>query len=316
MPLKVVRTARCRQRYGRMSKFKSIYCVVKRTEFEYHHSSDQRRTTFCRLSQAKRDRIRESHDNQVAFIGQLKQLAVKLGLPIGYVSEDQADRIDPGAEDLVLSCGGDGNFLSCAQRFPNSILLGMNSDYQTKVGSGSYGALTTTNRINLERHLNDLLIDRYFIDRWSRLQVMINGQRLERFAVNDIYFGQEISYQTCNITVLQSGIEEEFNCSGLLCCTGMGSHAWHYNAGGSPFSNELDAFGFRVLFPNLKWPLKFSSGIVSSRNELIMYPDGDGYILSFDSKPDVITTELGDEIRISLAPQKAVRVISFHNGSD
>jgi NAD kinase len=299
-----------------MSEFKSIYCVVKRTEYEYHHSSDLRQATFNRLSQAKRDRIRESHDNQMAFSSRLKQLAARLGLKICYVCEDETDRIDPGAEDLVLSCGGDGNFLSCAQKFQDSILLGMNSDYQTKIGSGSYGALTTTNRLNLENHLNHLLNNRYFIDHWSRLQVMINGQHLERYAVNDIYFGQEISYQTCNITVLQSGIEEEFNCSGLLCCTGMGSHAWHYNAGGSPFSNELDAFGFRVLFPNLKWSLKFSSGIVSSRNELIMYPDGDGYILSFDSKSDVITTELGDEIRISLAPQKAVRVISFHNRSD
>jgi hypothetical protein len=59
--------------------------------------------------------------------------------------------------------------------------------------------------------------------------------------------------------------------------------------------------------------LKFASGIVSGRNELIIYPLRDNYVLSYDSKSDVITTQLGDEVRISLAPDSAVRVISFHD---
>jgi hypothetical protein len=45
----------------------------------------------------------------------------------------------------------------------------------------------------------------------------------------------------------------------------------------------------------------------------MMVPEGEEYILSFDSKPDVITTQLGDEIRVFLAPNKAVRVISFYD---
>jgi NAD kinase len=187
----------------------------------------------------------------------------------------------------------------------------MNSDYSPIAGLGSIGALTTTNRTNLENHLERLKKNKYLIDRWNRLQVKVNGVLIDRYAVNDVYFGHNIAYQTCDITVQQSGIEQEFNCSGILCCTGMGSHAWHYNAGGSPFSNDLDAFGFRVLFPNLKISMKYSSGIVSSRNELIIIPHRDNYIISFDSKPDVIETQIGDEIRVSLATNRAVRVILF-----
>ncbi|MCP4754217.1 MAG: hypothetical protein GY866_25300 [Proteobacteria bacterium] len=294
-----------------MTDFHSIFCIIKLSEWDYHHSTDVRRAMFNRLSQAKRDETKESHENQLHFIENLKTLSKKIDLKIDYVPEKDMMAIQPTADDLILSCGGDGTFLSCAQKYQNSILLGMNSDYKPKAGLGSFGALTTTNRTNLEEHLTCLHNSDFFIDRWNRLQVRINGKLIDRYAVNDIYFGQKISYQTCDITIRQSGMEQDFNCSGLLCCTGMGSHAWHYNAGGSPFSNDLDAFGFRVLFPNLKRPLKFSSGVISSRHELVVHPEGDNYIVSFDSKSDVIDTELGDEIRISLARSKAVRVVSF-----
>jgi NAD kinase len=296
-----------------MPHFQNIYCIIKLSEFDYHNSSELRQTLFNRLNESKREQIKESRDNQEQFINKLKSDSNRLGLKIHYILEKDIDTITPSTDDLVISCGGDGTFLSCAQRFEHSVLLGMNSDYKPKAGLGSFGALTSTNRLNLEKHLQCLINDNFFIDKWNRLQVKINEKLIDRYGVNDIYYGQKISYQTCDITVHQSGVEQDFNCSGILCCTGMGSHAWHYNAGGSPFSNDIDAFGFRVLFPNLKRPLEFSSGIVSSRNELLMVPEGEGYILSFDSKPDVITTQLGDEIRVFLAPNKAVRVISFYD---
>ncbi|MBU2648582.1 NAD(+)/NADH kinase [bacterium] len=295
-----------------MPRFQNIYCIIKLSEFDYHNASDLRQSMFNRLNDSKREQIRTSRDNQTDFIAKLKKIAGQLKLDIHYIPEKDIDTINPSENDLVISCGGDGTFLSCAQQFENSVLLGMNSDYKPKAGLGSFGALTSINRLNLESHLQRLIHGDFFIDKWKRLQVKINDQLIDRYGVNDIYFGQKISYQTCDITLHQSGIEQDFNCSGILCCTGMGSHAWYYNAGGSPFSNDIDAFGFRVLFPNLKRPLEFSSGIVSSRNELIMVPEGEDYILSFDSKPDVITTQLGDEIRVFLAPNKAVKVISFY----
>lgn len=294
-----------------MPDFKNVICVIKLSGLDYHYSSKQRKALFNRLSAAKRDQIKKSHQNQLQFITQLKSLSHKKNFPIDYVLEKDMGKIRLEEDGLILSCGGDGTFLSCAQQFQDSILLGMNSDFRNKAGLGSYGALTSTNRRNLEEHLTHLVQGDYSIDRWARLQVKINGELIDRYAVNDIYFGQRISYQTCNMSVKQSDLEQDFNCSGLLCCTGMGSHAWYYNAGGSPFSNDLEAFGFLVLFPNLKRPVKFSAGIISARHELVMYPEGDNYILSFDSKPDVIPTNLGDEIRVSLATNKAVRVISF-----
>ena len=80
---------------------------------------------------------------------------------------------------------------------------------------------------------------------------------------------------------------------------------------GQPFSNELEAFGFRVLFPNLKRPLKFSSGIVSSRHSITLSPERDDYVLSFDGSLEVIQTNLGDQIRIFLAQNQGLKVLGF-----
>ncbi|MGK0289978.1 MAG: NAD kinase [bacterium] len=139
----------------------------------------------------------------------------------------------------------------------------------------------------------------------------MNGELVDRLAVNDVFIGNPISYETCDLSLSVDGEEENFLCSGLITCTGMGSHAWYYNAGGSPFSNELDGFGFRVLIPNIKRALNYSSGVVTSNHELVVCPNRDGYIVSFDSRPDVITTHIGDEIRIILAKDNPVKVITF-----
>jgi NAD kinase len=299
-----------------MPDFKKIYCVIKRSEWDYYQSSKARIRMFNRVKRINRDKLKSSHDNQSQFITSLQTLSEKRKLNVLYVQESEMDGISPDADDLVISCGGDGTFLSCAQKYQDSTLLGMNSDFNLKAGFGSFGALTTTNLTNLESHLDRFLEEDYSIDHWNRLQVKVNGKLISRYAVNDIYCGHNIAYQTCDISVVQSGMEQDFNCSGILCCTGMGSHAWHYNAGGSSFSNDLDAFGFRVLFPNLKIPMKFSSGIISSRHDLIMIPQRDNYIISFDSKPDVIETQLGDEVRVSLAKDRAVRVVLFDNAKE
>ncbi len=293
--------------------FQNIYCIIKLSELDYYQQHGEGSERLQRLSEKKRREIEESHDNQLVFVEKLNRLNKELKMGIVMVPESKLDDIEPTREDLVLTAGGDGTFLSTAQRFPQATLLGMNSDFEPQAGAGSHGALTKINRTNLASRMKAIQAGHYGIELWNRLQVSINGELIDRYAVNDIYFGQRISYKTCNIIVEQSGESEEFNCSGLLCCTGMGSHAWHYNAGGSPFSNDLDAFGFRVLFPNMKHPLKFTSGIVSQRNQVTVTPERDHYVLSFDSQGDVIETEMGDKIIIHLAKDRAIRILLFND---
>jgi len=294
-----------------MGPFGEIYCLVKKSELDHHRATPERADRLLKLSRAKQAAIADSAQNQADFMRSLAGLDQKLGLKIRYIKEEQINQFTPQANDLVLSAGGDGTFLSCAQHFGHATLLGLNSDYKPRAGLGSYGALTMVNRTNLEERLTQLVEGHWQEDRWNRLQASVNGIPIPRFAVNDIYYGMQIAYRTCDIIVTQGGQSQDFNCSGLLCCTGMGSHAWYSNAGGSPFSNELDAFGFRVLFPNLKRPLKFMGGVISKRHELLITPEREGYVLSFDSGTDVIYTEMGDQISIFIDETKALRLISF-----
>ena len=296
-----------------MFAFNHIYCVLKTSELDYYQKRTRSSETIKKLTSLQQTHLKESHRNQNQFIHNFKEYAKQIGLTVEYLKDEEMDAIKPKENDLILCCGGDGTFLSCAQKYQNSILLGMNSDFRPKSGMGSHGALTSVNRTNFKKRLKSLKSQDFVVDQWKRLQAIVNGRLVNRYAVNDIYFGQKIAYETCEFSIRYLGQKQGFNCSGLLCCTGMGSHAWYYNAGGSSFSNELDAFGFKVLFPNLKRILKFSSGVVSSRYELIVTPERNNCILSYDSKPDVIVTQLGDEVRISLAPNKAVRVIMFHD---
>lgn len=293
-----------------MTSFSNIYCIVKQSGYSYNLATPSRTARFEKLSPQKKARLYQSHQNQSKFLEDLKQTATKLGLDIHYVAEQEMHSVSPGGNDLVFSCGGDGTFLTLAQIYHNVTLLGLNSDYDPD-GYGSYGALTMINSTNLVKKLTRLANGDFVINEWSRLQAELNGKKLEKLAVNDIYFGTSVSYRTCEITVNVMDMEEEFHCSGLIACTGMGSHAWYYNAGGSPFNNDLDAFGFRILIPILKRPLKFTSGVISDRNEIIIHPNRDNYVLSFDSKSDVIQTALGDEIRISLSKDNPVRVVVF-----
>ena len=90
---------------------------------------------------------------------------------------------------------------------------------------------------------------RYIIDFAS-----INGKKIKKYAVNDIYIGNQMAYLTCFFSLQTPEHISEFFCSGVLACTGMGSNAWFRNAGGNPFAKNLNAFSYLVLHPQAKTP--------------------------------------------------------------
>ena len=295
-----------------MKSFKKIYCVIKTSGLEILENQGKKKELFQGVPKHKHEQLIRSDQNQKSFLKTLKSLDKEYKIGIIFIKDLELEKISPEKSDLIMSCGGDGTFLSCAQMFTEHTLLGLNSDHQdgdTKVGS--YGALTRINCKNLESRMIQFIYGKFKIEAWRRLQVSISGRPIYRLAVNEIYFGQKLSYHTCEITVEVSGRSEDFQCSGIITSTGMGSHAWFQNAGGSPFSNELDAFGFQILIPNIKRPLEFSSGVISSTNTLMIYPNRNGYILCFDSKDEVIETRIGDIIEISLAKNAPVKVVTF-----
>ncbi len=293
--------------------FNQIFVVIKSSALQMLQREPDFSYTFKKLSQERQENFQKSHDNQVQFIANLKTALKQYNIETKYVYMPDMDKIHPQENDLVISCGGDGMFLACAQRYPSSFLLGMNSDYQKSMDfAGSYGALIHTNQDNLEQHLSLLFSKKYTISYWRRLQAAINDQPMERLAVNDIFYGQALSYTMCKLRIYFQNLVQTVQCSGIITTTAMGSHAWYYNSGGVPFDNHLNLFAFSIFCPNRKHKLSFDSGILSDKDEIIIVPVKDDYILCFDSKNNVIATKMGDKISLFLAPKHhSLKVISF-----
>lgn len=290
--------------------FETIYCIFKKTDYQRYHETKLEQSDFKRLNNNLKQKINHAHQTQMEFFNKFMALAATYHLDIKVVPEDELASIIHSPKTLIISCGGDGTFLSCAQRFPNSPLLGMNSDFRTKDG-GSVGALTLVNSQNLERSISSLAKGKGTINLWNRLGANINNQRVDNYAVNDIFIGHPVSYLTCNISVEIGDVKDDFNCSGFLACTGMGSNAWFEAAGGSHFSNELAAFGYLVLVPSKKWQPKFISGISSFDNHISVIPHRTGYVMAFDSKKDVITLKTGDVVDIFIDKDNPVKVLTL-----
>ncbi len=275
---------------------------------ELRRKSELRRMTQVNPEYEKQ--FIQSHNEHEKFLSAFKKKAESLMLDIVYINEDSIHSITPGVDDIVFSCGGDGTFLSCAQSYSDSILLGMNSSFIAgDKNFGSKGALTKVNINNISDYLELVHQGKFQIERWNRLSLLINDKPVGRYAVNDIYIGNEVSYLTSKLSIVLDGFSEEFICSGLVASTGMGSHAWFAAAGGSPFSNELAGFGFIVLLPSQKWLPRFVSGVVDERDSISVMPLRNNYVVSFDSKPDVIKLKTGDLLQISIAPDFPLRVI-------
>ena len=289
---------------------KQIYCIVKTTAQEYYQSKPDLSDKFPGLTTSMKKRIAQSHANHHKLLEYFTQLCVEFGISLQLVPENEIDNFSPRQDDPIFSFGGDGTFLSCAMRFLVNPIIGINSDYRRIDSSkGSYGALTTLNFINLKKGLKKIAEGKYGIEEWHRLNVKINGKSVEKYAVNDIYIGNQRAYKTSDLTTKVEKQYENFLCSGIVCCTGMGSHAWHKAAGGSPFSNSIKTFGFIVLAPNPKKKYQYTSGIISGENSIEIRPNRPDYVVNFDSSDDCIPLTIGDVISITLSKKFPVKVI-------
>lgn len=289
----------------------NILCVMKTSGFERMMSSEQGQQKFARLRKYQQDALRSSHLNQKDFEIRLKTLIKQLGVGVDFVQDDKISQIDASNYWRIMTCGGDGTFLAAAQQFNDLLLIGLNSDSSLDHKKGSIGALTSINAWNLEERFPKIFEENCNVTEWKRLYVKVDDKMLPNLAVNDIFFGNLSSYGTCDFRLIHQNRHEDFNSSGLIVCTGMGSNAWFRNSGGTPFNNDLNAFGYIVREPNQKRHPDFTQGIIKEGQTLLVEPDRDGYVISFDSKNHKISVGITSTIEIGLSDKFPVKVIQF-----
>jgi NAD kinase len=263
---------------------------------------------FTQLSSDKREDLEREHKNHAMACSKLNSLldtymesekfSIYYNCPID---------ITP---DLVISLGGDGTFLRAAQTYPDSYLLGINSDVDSDIKRGSIGALTSMNANQIEEKLPDLLenwssLEIINTEEWPVLSVILNGEILKPIAINEVFIGAKLSQDTCEFRLTADNESDLFNSSGVIISTGMGSNAWYRNAGGTPFSNDLQAMGVIVREPNLKRHPSFTNKVIPMNKGLYVYPEREGYKLYFDGRERV---DLSDD-SIEIVSNKSIKVV-------
>ena len=292
-----------------MHNFKKIYCVEKTTLLE-RISQDKKSLSSVQKSPLQK-RIEKNHKNHNLFMDFFKKILLQKEPKAVFIKDHQMQTILPRKNELVISCGGDGNFLSCAQKYLEATFLNINTTYipQDPV-FGSQGALTNINQENLSEKWQKFLAQDYSIQSWKRLSASINGKKIKKYAVNDIYIGNQMAYLTCFFSLQTPEHISEFFCSGVLACTGMGSNAWFRNAGGNPFAKNLNAFSYLVLHPQAKTPPARVSEILDGKQKIKLRILKDKMVVCLDSR-GVISTKIGDEIEIFLESDNFIPVIQL-----
>lgn len=289
---------------------KRILVVHKKSEFEGLPFRD-----FSALPSHQKEAVEaEFKNNKMAKAKLDGLLDASTGLGYEVSNIDTAPTYpDTNAYDLIITLGGDGTFLRAAKQYPDSFLLGINSDPHHNPKRGSIGALTsmdyTQMEVMLPKILNALHSDVLTIEDWPVLSVELNGKLLDHIAINELALVPKLAHQTCDFTLELEDERETFNSSGLLVATGMGSNAWFRNAGATPFSNKLQAMGLIVLDPNLKRNPSFTQKIVPSNDSVKITVHRNGYWIYFDSGPECEVLKLNDVIEVRhLKSIKVVKV--------
>lgn len=288
-----------------MKKFQKIYCIEKTTDFE---RVEKKEILASDLLHARRVKNHENHRQFMDyFLGEIQKHCTNFQL----IKDRDMKKIHPTKNDLIISCGGDGTFLACAQDYFGTTLLGVNTNYLPNDPIfGSIGALTNINKNNLDKKLDEFLAEKYTQKKWRRLTAKIGGKNMLRYAVNDIFIGQEVSYKTCYCSLQSPKHKSEFFCSGILGCTGVGSHSWYRNAGGTPFGRSLDNFAYLVLNPNVKSPLPDYSEILAGQDSIKIRSLKEKVVVVFDSR-DSVTVGVNEEIEVFLDHNNPIKVIDF-----
>lgn len=279
--------------------FGNIFCLIKTTQYE-----KMRPQTRRAIPAATRKALRSEYREHQRFLQKVKSFLEQQRVTY-------ARRILPrhfhSHFDLIITIGGDGTFLEAAQAFPNIPLLGCNSNRHADTKEGSIGALTTIDSRNISQRIPSLFAGNYSLSRWPLLQVRIKGKLLPNVAVNDIFIGNRKAYKSSDISIIYQGKEERFNCSGVIISTAVGSTAWYRNAGGKQFQTGM---AFLVREPNSDRRPGFTKGALSPGEKIVIVPNSQSYLLSFDSRNPPVPLKPQQAVEIELR-KKTLSIIHF-----
>ncbi len=208
-------------------------------------------------------------------------------------------------EDIIITLGGDGTFLSASHFLTNQLILGVNTNPQK-----SEGHLTTANLTNLENKLKQISNKKIRIKEYTRENVKIFKKDMcitTENALNETYFGNLNPHHPSNYEIIYKNKRESQRSSGVLISTGTGSTAWYKAMNGWRYDKTKKQLRFRIreLFTGRIFKAKIKKGKINPQEKLIIISRINHGILAIDSirtykihQGDRIETSIGEPLRV------------------
>lgn len=196
--------------------------------------------------------------------------------------------------DIVMVLGGDGTFLSAARIYADSAvpLLGVNL--------GNLGFLTEIEVSDLDKSLEQLARDQYYIEKRAMLSVKIirHGREVERtFALNEATIAKGPLSRIIHLDVLVDGILiGSYFGDGMIVSTPTGSTGYSLSAGGPLVAPNVDVVIITPICPHTLHARPVVAArdalitvdVKSSHQEIVLTVDGqDSFSLQHEDRLEV-----------------------------
>ena len=200
------------------------------------------------------ERIRLSHNKHETSIQNLKRLLESENIRYTFFGREDIFPANHNI-DLLMSLGGDGTFIHCAQYNINIPLLGINSAPGESIGHYcKFSVLNDAAKLQkFLRHLKTKIIEPQKID---RLEAYIDFKAIEVPVLNDILITEVNPAAICSYLIRYEDETEWHKSSGVWVSTNNGSTAAYHSAGGKQFGlynqdkKKQYAFFVRELYGN------------------------------------------------------------------
>ncbi|MDO8622755.1 MAG: NAD(+)/NADH kinase [archaeon] len=204
-------------------------------------------------------------------------------------------------KDLIITLGGDGTFVTAAQ-ITNLPILSINSNLNK-----SEGALTKFKIEEKDKIIGLIKNKNWKIETFPAIEIELNKQKLQIYAVNEVYVGSYKHYHTSRYKIRYKNKEEEQKSSGILISTSTGSTAWYKSAGGTPFKEQELKFIIREPYTgNIHKPTILNGTIQDEFEIKIKNRIG---VIVLDSEKEIPVKE-NDNIKVRLIKDRIKRIIS------
>ncbi len=209
--------------------------------------------------------------------------------------------------DLVMTFGGDGTLMEASHYINNKPVFGINSDYRPDADS-SEGFFLASNKNDFPEKYKLLQEGKVKTYKFNRLQLELNGKKLEELVINDVLVVHKHPAATSRMILKDYDLEEFQKSSGTIIATAASN--WAIKAGGEVLPIEGKEFQYvtRELYigrlnPNPKMETGTTKNleVFSKMREGMLYVDGKHIEYPFG---------LGAKLKVY--PAKPLKIIGFN----